>query len=298
MIIIQLTGGLGNQMFQYALGRAVSLNNSCPLKFDITEYSKYPDRDYALSAFKINESFASADEICRLKFGHKFGKLLRVSDFIKRASSKLFGRILLQSHQCFKEKSSRFDPTVFAIQKDAYLEGYWQTEQYFSNISELIKKDFCFRNEPSEVNKKYLEQIKSSQSVSIHVRRGDYVSDPCFSKLYVSCSIEYYKKAIDIIKQKIDSPVFFVFSDDPDWAEANLKFGNTVTIRGNVGSASYEDLRLMSCCRHNIIANSSFSWWGAWLCTYPGQIVIAPKNWFVDNDMNSQLELPERWIRI
>lgn len=148
-------------------------------------------------------------------------------------------------------------------------------------------------------NEQVAQNILSVNAVSLHVRRGDYVSNLTINQFHGTCSLEYYNQAIAQIAKKVETPHFFVFSDDPEWVKSNLKIDYSITIVDhNNADKNYEDIRLMSLCKHHIIANSSFSWWGAWLCRNPNKIVIAPLKWFNDKSINTTDLIPDGWIKI
>jgi hypothetical protein len=199
----------------------------------------------------------------------------------------------------FKEPHFPYDPNILKCNNHVYLEGYWQTEKYFKDIKEIILRDFTIVEEPDPRNKTMADQIRGSESVSIHVRRGDYVTNPTTNAYHGTCSEDYYKKAIQIIKNRVHKPQFFIFSDDLTWVREHLDIGYpTVFVDFNGPDKDYEDLRLMSLCQNHIIANSSFSWWGAYLGSDPGKIVIAPKRWFKKTDIITSDLLPESWIQL
>ncbi len=291
MIIVQLIGGLGNQMFQYAMARRLAILKKTDLKFDISCFDHYEDRKYDLGCFNIVEDFASNQEIRRLKGpdGRIPRKIFKIINKRKPYSKRSY----------IKERYHYYDPGVVEVSGDVYLEGYWQSEKYFKEIEEIIRSEFKIKNKPDPVNNRLGSLILGSQSVSVHIRRGDYVTDPTVNKVHGICTMEYYNIAIDKILKTIKDPHFFIFSDDLAWAENNLRINHPTTfINENSGNKSYEDMRLMSLCSHNIIANSSFSWWGAWLNENPDKIVIAPKKWFNDQRINTKDQIPESWQRI
>ena len=159
----------------------------------------------------------------------------------------------------------------------------------------MIRKEFTVKGMPDPINESYLEKIIDCESVSVHVRRGDYVSNPTTAQVHGFLGLEYYQKAMNTMLEKIDNPHFFVFSDDPEWTERNIKTDAPVTYIKYNGAKNYEDLRLMSTCKHHIIANSSFSWWGAWLSPDRENIIIAPKRWFKSDKLNARDLIPEPW---
>ena len=287
MIIISFAGGLGNQMFQYALFKKFQLLGK-NVKGDFNFYNK----NKAHNGFELEKVFnlkipkASQEEINKLKDN---------SDFLRKY--RRFFRIFWKSTD-IEQINFDFDDSIFALD-NAYLNGYWQSEKYFKDISEQLRRDFAFRN-IDLANKKMLEKIKGTESVSIHIRRGDYESDPHTKKLLGGiCIISYYKRAIDIIQSKINNPYFFIFSDDLNWARENFRFlSKCFFVDINHSENSYKDMFLMSHCNHNIIANSSFSWWGAWLNNNLNKIVIAPSKWFNNKRLDSKDIVPESWIRL
>ena len=251
MIIIKPTGGLGNQLFQYANGRAVSIQKSEKMSLDISWYKGRIDRSYMLFNFNVETKIAT-----------------RLQIFI----TKLF----------FPKK---------------YIVGDFQSEKYFENIKDIIKKEFSIKNPISIRNKDILEKIKSTNSISIHLRGGDYVRGKK-SSFHGTCSPEYYNKAIEEIKSRVDSPFFFIFTDDIAWAKEYMKFPEPNIFISDSKNEPYEEMMLMSYCKHNIIANSTFSWWGAWLNNNNDKIVIGPKKWFNDISINTEDILPKSWIQI
>ena len=192
-----------------------------------------------------------------------------------------------------------FQSDLFDIKNSCYIKGFFRSEKYFIDIREELLKDFSLNVELNEKNKKMLEQIKNTNSVSIHFRRGDYTKKRVADK-YGSCSVEYYKNASKIIADSISEPItLFIFSDDINWVRNNVKFDfETVYVDINLAKQGYFDLELMKNCKHNIIANSSFSWWGAWLNENESKIVIAPKWWMKDVDTTSKNVdiIPESWL--
>ena len=176
-----------------------------------------------------------------------------------------------------------------------YLAGYWQSEKYFSFIEEKIKAEFTFKIEIDDINKKYLEEMNKVESISLHVRRGDYLSSPSLNV----CTEKYYENAITYFRERIENPIFFVFSNDIEWCRQNINGKDIKYINVNKGERSYNDMRLMSACKHNIIANSSFSWWGAWLNSNAQKIIVAPNKWINNSKNVSESDIiPEKWKKI
>lgn len=289
MIIIKITGGLGNQMFQYALGRALSLKKGVPFKLDISSYRRYKlHNKYELSdVFNISPEIASTKDLVQFSSFY---------NYIRKYSR-------LPRTQIIEEPCFQYWNGINYLQNKVYLNGYWQSPKYFSDYSDVIKSDFVFRNILDKDNQKLFEHISKSNSVSMHIRRGDYTSAKNIN-VHGTCKLSYYEDAVRYFQKKLINPIFFVFSDDIEWAKANLKNINNVKfVSNNSGKYSYIDMMLMSLCKHNIIANSSFSWWSAWLNSNPHKNVIAPVDWFSKSYSKSKNILttdliPEDWILI
>lgn len=287
MIVTRLIGGLGNQMFQYAVGRALAARRGVPVAIDRRGFAEYKVHAYGLDNFALAAQDAPDWALPRSAGGGRVQRLLR----------RLRGTGPLK---LVVESGMAFDPTIVTLPDNVYLDGYWQSERYFADMADTIRADFQVRHAPSAANAEWLQRIGDSLSVSIHVRRGDYVSNPAANKFHGTCGLDYYERAIADIRARVDGePVFFVFSDDPDWTRDNLNFAGCVQhfIRDNDAATNYEDLRLMAACRHHIIANSTFSWWGAWLNPRADKTVIAPARWFAETRDTSDL-LPQEWVRL
>lgn len=256
---------------------------------DITGFESYKLHKYSLGTFAIKEDIASRDEIdCFKKYRAKHGKMWA-----------LYNRLFADNSKYFQEKSFAFDPKVLKLRDDVYLDGYWQTDKYFKDIEPLIHSEFSFVLPQGEKDKGISKLITACTAVSLHVRRADYVTNISANKVHGTCGLDYYDRAMKLITEKVDDPHFFVFSDDPEWAKQNLRNAYpTVYVDHNGADTNYQDLRLMASCKHHIIANSSFSWWGAWLNEDPNKIVIAPKQWFSDVQKNTNDLIPPTWIRL
>ena len=285
MIIVRLIGGLGNQLFQYAAARRMALKSGLTLKLDVTEFGAYK-RPYALRHFNIVEDFASPGEIRRLK---------------RDRLGLLFQQVLIPRprHTHLQERYFHFDSGVLDFRGPAYVSGYWQSEKYFTDVTSVIRAEYSLKTPPAHATLAVLGLIEAAESVSLHVRRGDYVSNVKARLRHGSCSLEYYRRAIAEIARRVRHPQFFVFSDDAPWAREQLRIdAPTHFVDHNGPGADFEDLRLMSRCRHHIIANSTFSWWGAWLGEHPGQVVIAPEKWFALSSLDARDICPARWLRL
>ena len=285
-------GGLGNQLFQYAVGRQAAVDHTTDLLIDTRWFKTQSLRRYSLDDYPINIRTANIFEL--EPFAQTFPGLTWrwILQQTQWSSPKL-------DYLVVSELSPSYHPDMLKQPGHLYLQGYFQTEQYFNRIASEIRNTIKPIQEPDTQNRKYLDLIESTQSVSLHVRRGDYVKNLKTNQFHGTCSIEYYLQAIKLIVEQINSPSFFVFSDEPDWVKNNLNipFATFILRQNNIYRAS-EDLRLMSHCKHHIIANSSFSWWGAWLSENPDKIVIAPNKWFASPNKLSDGRIPATWIQL
>jgi len=297
MIIVSIYGGLGNQMFQYACAKALALRLGVELELDIslvcdrTESENFTFRNYELDAFNI------IDQIANINVVRKYvPNIYNASDL----SKKLFKikRFLTRKTFYYEKTKFQFENRINLINDNSLIFGYFQTEKYFLSIREELLKIFTLKEVIVNENRLILNDINKNNSVSIHIRRGDYL------KLsYQELDIQnYYSKAIEIIREKVKNAVFYIFSDDQLWVEENFKQFDIekVVIKNNIGKKSFMDLFLMSQCKYNICANSTFSWWGAWLNTYPDKIVIAPKKWFKEGEFEKCTYdlIPVDWLQI
>lgn len=291
MVIVKLIGGLGNQLFQYAIARKIALKFKTDVVFDITSFEENKLRKYSLSQFNFVNRIATINEL--ILYGIK-----QESSIVKKSYYKI-ARELFQP-VVINEKQFNFDSDVFKnAKKNTYLDGYWQTEKYFSDIRQVLLTDLIIKNPLENKNLEFATRINDVNSVSLHIRRTDYISNTKTLNYHGVCELNYYAKAIDLISNEVKNPVLFVFSDDMPWVKENFKSSfETIFVDVNNEETSYEDLRLMSLCRHNIIANSSFSWWGAWLNTNESKIAIAPNKWFANMERNYSDVLPVTWIKI
>ncbi|MFT4802830.1 MAG: hypothetical protein ACI9YE_000016 [Psychroserpens sp.] len=269
MFIVKLVGGLGNQMFQYAFARHLAMINGEILKIDLSELNLCKLREYSLQNFNIKEVFSSNSDL----------------DVVVE----------------FKEKHFHFDETFKDIIGDVLLTGYWQTEKYFIDIDNVIRSEFIVKSKLTGKNLAVSQLILDSNSVSLHIRRSDYTLGSYKDQIFDSLGIDYYQSAIADLSNKENDLKLFIFSDDLKWVKQNIKLNlPTVYVDHNSAETCHEDLRLMSLCKHNIIANSSFSWWGAWLNSNPTKKVYAPIRWFNSNSRNldSKDIIPKSWIKV
>lgn len=287
-VVTHLIGGLGNQMFQYAAGYALSRRLGATLKVDVSDFKDYK-RHNGLEISKVFNcplECASQQEI-EATVGRRLG--IKLLDRIKFRAYRHWHpqHILVDRYR--KEENFRVDVPV-------YMKGYWQSENYFTDYSRDIRRIFAFCLAMNNKNLSALEQILQVNSISVHIRRGDYVSDPKAAAELGVTPMSFFHSAISYVASKVASPHFFVFSDDPSWSKANLHTGfPTAYIAHNHGSGSFFDMQLMSRCRHHIITNSSFSWWGAWLNPDREKIVIGPRKWFA-NSKRLHNPCPPEWF--
>ncbi len=286
MIITRIIGGLGNQMFQYAYAKALEQKGH-EVKIDISAFETYKlHGGYQLDKYNIDLDSSIKDENDKFYKNTFFYKVLRRfgMDFSRR----------------IKEKSLLFDKKFLEIDDNSYLDGYFQCEKYFKDIREIILKQFTINQDISNYTKEIKNKIQNSQnSCSLHIRRGDFVNSTNIN-IHGACDIEYYKKAIQYLEEKVVNINYFIFSDDIEWVKENLAIQNAIYIDSKEKRIPHEDIYLMSLCKNNIIANSSFSWWGAWINRNENKIVIAPKRWFADDKLENQSKdiVCESWVKI
>ena len=292
MVIVKLYGGLGNQMFQYAMARTVALRNGVQLELDLTWFSApstTTGRYFGLDKFNVQLCRASDTEIERCL-----------------ALRKILGRDLYEAVIPFRFKKyirtrdfQLFSEKYLKLRGDLYLEGYWTDERYFAEFPEIIKNEFTLSSELSGNNSMIASSMDVSESVSLHIRRGDYVTDSRFQTIFNICDENYYRRAVDLISERVTKPVFYIFSDDIEWVRENIHIGYDVVYVSEAGGClPHEEIHLMGRCKHNIIANSTFSWWGAWLNSNEEKIVIAPEKWVNNSSGYGGQIVPLGWNRI
>jgi len=292
MIVSNIIGGLGNQMFQYATAYALSKRLGVDCKLDISEFDAYGlHNGFELQrVFNCKLEVASQAEIRRILDWQAFR-------FVRYVLNKPLFRFA-RKRNLIVEPGFNFWAGINSVPENSYLQGYWQSEQYFNDIPTQIRSEFSFKQPLDAKNQDLAEQISNSNAVSLHIRRGDYVSNKKNTAIYEACSPKYFEDAINYVGSLIQHPVLYIFSDDMAWVKSNLKLSYPhVYVDHNKGVNSYIDMWLMSLCKHNIIANSSFSWWGAWLNSNVDKIIVAPKRWFSNKTDVTDL-LPCSWIRM
>ena len=300
MVIVRLLGGLGNQMFQYAAARAIAQRTASPLRLDVSFYqtrtpspqSSFTSRTYELENLNVQADIASEDDVQRIAVAHRRSVVSRIATRVPAVRPLCRNLVVTERH-------FNFDPGITRLRGNVYLDGYWQSEKYFQGVASAIRNELTVKTEPDRANRDLANSIRRAESVSVHIRRGDYVANSETHAVHGTCTIDYYHAAIAHLVSAGVRPELFVFSDDPAWAQENLRVDYPTTyVTHNGAEKSYEDLRLMTLCSHHVIANSSFSWWGAWLSDNPRKQVVAPRQWFRTTDRNTADLLPREWVRL
>jgi len=290
MIILSLSGGLGNQMFQYAFGKKIAIINHCKLKLDINYYSTQHLREFELMNYKINAEIAEKDEITQIRREQSMLQICR-----RKLNTFLFPRY---KNNIIQEKHFHFEKELLKIDHPVYIEGYWQSPLYFKGIENQILKEFVYRKPHSEYAKVIESDIRNRKDTcSIHFRRGDFVNNPTTNKVHGVCQLDYYLRAIKKLNTLKVISMFYIFSDEPQWVRENIDL-NVPCILVDKTQNLHEDLYLMQQCCHNIIANSSFSWWAAWLNLNPDKVIVAPKKWFEEKNALTADLFPANWILV
>ncbi|WP_304067731.1 alpha-1,2-fucosyltransferase [Pedobacter glucosidilyticus] len=285
MKIVKFLGGLGNQMFQYAFYKALKHKFNA-VKADTSGFNNY----HLHNGLELEEIFPIKLDIVSASVAKLYNP-----DFNEWHNRKLRRILGLKGAYYQEQQEFFFDTDIFKDVKKKYYWGYWQNPLYFSDVEDELRKDFTFRKSLDTTNEKRLIQMRTHESIAVHIRRGDYIGHELLGNI---CNLNYYQQAINYIKEHVQQPIFYFFSDDIEWCKSNFKNIEAVFIDGNTGVNNYIDMQLMSNCKHQIIANSSFSWWSAWLNTNPNKMVIGPKKWIHKNDEKEIGILPSNWIKI
>ena len=287
LITVVLKGGLGNQLFQFALGRHVAVRRGTGLSLDLSwfgnELSIETPRAYQLAPYELD---VSLDGASHPSSGPP--PRTRVGRFLARRRARLI-----------RQAGSGFDASVLDAPDGSLLDGYWQSEKYFQGIADRIRAEVTLPNPPRGANATTLSRIEGSRrAVGLHVRRGDYMTNRHARDFHGTPGVEWYRRAVELIAGRVGDPELFVFSDDPDWSERELRPHHPATYVRHNPNAPHEDLRLLAACRHHVLANSSFSWWGAWLGGGDDQIAVAPSPWFRKVPEATGDVVPSRWITL
>lgn len=296
--VVKLNGGLGNQMFQYAFAHALGKKINVDIAFDLTFFEIIKGcknstvREFELGVFNLNCAEATKEDLFKIIPTEHRSKLQRfLSHYLKMEKYKQTGNAYLQTNAYSFDRNLLNDNDYYCY------DGYFQNEKYFVDYRNDLLNLFSLKEPIDEKNKAILSVINATDSISLHVRRGDYVTLESANKFHGTCPIEYYKDAIEYFANNVTNPHFFLFSDDIKWVIEKLKIDFPYTIIDFNQKKGYLDLELMKNCKHNIIANSSFSWWGAWLNENPEKIVIAPEKWTAKHTKKCEI-IPKNWIQI
>jgi hypothetical protein len=293
MIIIKMQGGLGNQMFQYAFAQILAQKNNTNVVLDGSFFERveknpgFTPRTFELANFNNSYIWGSSSDFVF------FHKISIINKFKKKTG--------LNYPKIYEELLFGFQADALSIKSPVYLKGYFQSYKYLIGYEDFVRQLFSFPIDGlDDFNNELLSTIKSLDTIAIHIRRGDYVNDTVTAAHHGRCSLDYYQEAIKLLVSKNEEFTFVFFSDDSDWVKRQFKdlAYSKIFVEHNKNEDSWKDMCLMSFCNHNIIANSSFSWWAAWLNQHSDKIVIAPKKWFVDAEINTNDLIPSEWIRL
>jgi hypothetical protein len=276
-------------MFQYAFGRALAQRNNTELKLDITLFRDYEFHDYSLNRLNIIENVASDGEIASFaKHRTRKGKVGRILNLF-----------LADKTRHIDEPAWTFNPELLGLKDPCYIDGYWQSEKYFLEIEDTIRKEFTLKKPLNEYSNGVAARILAAKNpVALHIRRGNFVNHPSISKAMGVCPPAYYEDAKKIIHERVEEPTYFIFSDDLEWTRENMKTNLPTEYIGQGPDADYMDIELMRLCKHHILSNSTFGWWGAWLSDhYRSGITIAPKRWNNKNFDTKDL-VPAHWVTL
>lgn len=284
LVTVAIYGGLGNQMFQYAAGRALALRTGCRLQLDTRHYDTNQAFRYGLGDFNIQAIIGTSRTLPPTK---------------QRRWKYLAWRHFSSRHRLLRERGLGFHPSVANAHGSLYLKGYWQSEKYFQDASDIIRKELSITKAANGENAEWSDQIRQSDSIAVHVRRGDYVSNPKCNAFHGTCDPSYYSGAVQQIRDATGRDhTAYVFSDDVQWARENIQLPCKARfVDHNDMISAHEDLRLMSMCDHQVASNSTFSWWAAWMNPNPKKMVIVPLKWFADSTADDRDIIPSNWLR-
>ncbi|WP_235299315.1 alpha-1,2-fucosyltransferase [Portibacter marinus] len=292
MIKVRLKGGLGNQMFQYAFGQAMAKKLSTDVKYDLSsllnrrKQKGFVYRNYDLDVFRLEPQFDINRNIISSLHGIKNARI-----------SGLIMKYVQWQNTFFKERFFHFDQELYENPRDEVLyDGWWQSHRYFDAIEDDLRADFTFREKVIDHSTKLYHDIIDSNSICLNVRRTDFLKNEVLN----ATDLSYFKKGVKFMQENVDSPSFFIFSDDINWCRENFGFldKNTIVDHSHKGKKFENYLNLMKSCKHFIIPNSSFAYWAAYLSNYSNKIVVAPKKWFTDDSIITDDLVHKDWIRL
>lgn len=288
MIITRLNGGLGNQLFQYAFGRALSLKHGVPLRLDVRDYQQKPQHGLLINQFNIAGEFLSAKDS-------------RLAPNIERRTK--WQRTLWNIHpfhpRWTREKPFGFQTRWLKLGQHVYLDGYWQSEAFFRDFADTLRQELTLTKPTSLATQEIAAQMRQSRSVAMHIRRGDYVTDPKVAKIYLPLTLSYYERCLNDWASDHRNVRVFVFSNDIAWCKKNIRWSQpTVYVDHTTTASAHEDLYLMQQAECCITANSTLSWWGAWLGQRPNHTVYTPAKWFYPNTLDDQHLACDAWVQM
>lgn len=294
-VIVQILGGLGNQMFQYALGRAISERTGAPLLLDtnvIKHAHQNTPRGYDLDIFKLRPTFATRADVSRYH-SHGAGLVGKIAHRVRRR---------MGVSKIIHQREFAFQPEIFDLRPPLYLAGLWQSYRYFADIEDALRRDFEFCDVLPPSAADLAQAISRPGAVCLHVRRGDYTEPAHASSIGLS-GIDYYRRAAARVRELVDQPAFFIFSDDLDWCHDNFRWlGEAARFVEYAAPPGFKlhalDLQLMARAECFITANSTFSWWAAWLAGDRAKLVITPREWFKDPRLSANDLIPQHWERL
>lgn len=284
MVIVRIQGGLGNQLFQYAAGSSLAQRLGTVCKLDLTSLHKKQLRQLELNYFSFEPLIATKEEIKEFVW----------LPTLYRHSPAFFSKL---GKNIYREPHFHFDENFAQLPNHVYLDGYWQSEKYFSSNESRLRNELIIKPAYIQHLQEWVEEMEQNQSVSVHIRRGDYINKKV-TDYHGVLTTDYYNKSIRILAQKNPSIKLYFFSDDINWVKQNINIELPHEFISGKTRSTIEDFYLMSKCRHNIIANSSFSWWTAWLNSNKSKTIIAPQNWFKRTDLDTKDLIPKNWLRI
>jgi hypothetical protein len=291
MIVVRLMGGLGNQLFQYAAGRSVAKLRDADLAVDLGWFRRRmratdPVRLFDLASFRLDIKILSLSE--------------RQIAALEAPTRILYQpvRWLTPKFRVVREESQRFDAAVLRTSDDSLLIGYWQSERYFESVRNEIRGDLTSGQRLGPKIDQHIQILRSVPTLGVHVRRGDYVTNPSAAAFHGTLGRDYYQAAVRHVMEGAAVEQVIVFSDDPTWAEEQLKFPVPTQHLSAEFRDTFDEFHLLRSCHHQVIANSSFSWWAAWLNDNPGKIVVAPTHWYRDSTVDTSDLIPSSWHRL
>ncbi|MDB5204372.1 MAG: hypothetical protein JWP09_400 [Candidatus Taylorbacteria bacterium] len=287
MHILKLQGGLGNQLFEYAFARAYGIRNDTEVKYDFDFFKTHTYLTYGLGYFNTILPKASKEECARFKIFKKQKGII----------GRIYNPLFANSQKYIEEYTFHFLDEYMKNRKDSYFDGWWQSYKYFEDIHDILRKELILKDEIQKPYTPYISKMNATESVVIHIRRGDYANNPGTTKHHGLTSREYYEYSINEISKKIPHAYFFIFSDEIAWAKEHFKIPFPCEYVDVPTATPHEELVAMSHAKHFIIANSTFSWWAAWLSNNKNKLVYAPKKWF-NKGWNTDDLTPPEWKRV